>query len=134
MESNQLFEYEKAIAIFMGYKEATDEFKMKWLGVKDMDRVNKINYLNVPILEKNGDPLFPNTINFFLDYSWLMPVVEKINTRDFVTIYADECKIHPSVPNEFETIKVIKEGCFLKDAIFEAVAKYAIWYNLNIKE
>ena len=33
-------------------------------------------------------------MKFHNSFDWLMPVVEKINSIDWVTIYSDECKIH----------------------------------------
>ena len=58
--------------------------------------------------------------------SWddLMPVVEKINERDWVTIYSDECKIHSLQVNEFEDIIVTREGKPLIKSVYEAVLKY----------
>jgi len=69
---------------------------------------------------------------FHKNWSWLMPVVEKINKRDWVTIYNDECKIHALVNGEFETIDIINEGQPLIKSVFEAVAKYAEWHLLNV--
>lgn len=66
------------------------------------------------------------------DWSELMQVVEKINKRDWVTIYNDECKIHALVNGEFETIDIINEGQPLIKSVFEAVVKYAEWHLLNV--
>jgi len=70
------------------------------------------------------------------DYDWaeLMPVVEQINKRDWVTIFADECKIHSLKVDEFEPIKVIAEGESLIEVVWESVLKYAEWYAENVKE
>lgn len=65
------------------------------------------------------------------DWNALMPVVEKINKRDWVTIYNDECKIHSLVVGEFEDIDVINEGEPLIKSVYEAVFKYIEWYNKN---
>jgi hypothetical protein len=67
------------------------------------------------------------------DYDWsaLMPVVEEINKRDWVTILADECKIHSLMIGEFETIKITKEGQPLISIVYAAILKYAEWYNLK---
>ena len=74
----------------------------------------------------------PNDWLFDKSWDWIMPVVEKINKRDWVTIYNDECKIHALVSGEFETIDIINEEQPLIKSVFEAVVKYAEWYLLNI--
>lgn len=68
------------------------------------------------------------------DGSWyyLMSVVEEINKRDWVTIFADKCRIHSLRVDEFETIMIIQEEQLLIDVVFEAVLKYTEWYALNI--
>ena len=68
------------------------------------------------------------------DSEWgdVMPVVEKINKRDWVTIYNDECKIHALVVGEFEDIDIINEGEPLIKSIYEAVLKYAEWHSDNV--
>jgi len=65
------------------------------------------------------------------DWNSLISVVEKINERDWVTIYSDECKIHSITIGEFETINIINEGEPLIKSVFEAVLKYVEWYQSN---
>lgn len=77
--------------------------------------------------------IFAKNFRYHSDWNWIMPVVEKINTRDWVTIYNDECKIHALIHGEFETIDIIKEGQPLIKSVFEAVVKYAEWYLLNVR-
>ena len=50
---------------------------------------------------------------------------------DWVTILADECKIHSLIIGEFETIKITKEGQPLISIVYAAILKYAKWYNLK---
>ncbi len=71
--------------------------------------------------------------SYHCDWDCLMSVVEFINKRDWVTIYADECKIHALDIDEFETISVVKEGRPLIEAVYGAVLKYAEWYLENAK-
>jgi len=68
------------------------------------------------------------------DWGDLMPVVEKINERDWVSIFGGECKIHSLIVDEFKTIKVIAEGESLREVVYEAVLKYAEWYAKNVKK
>ena len=71
-------------------------------------------------------------IPYHLKWDCLMPVVERINKRDWVTIYNDECKIHALIVDEFETIDTVKEGEPLILAVYEAVYKYVEWYLANV--
>lgn len=84
-----------------------------------------------------GADIPPNMINLLKyneDWGWIMPVVEKINKRDYVTIYFDECRIHSLVVGEFETIDIINEGQPLIKSVYEAVVKYVEWYLTNVKK
>lgn len=58
------------------------------------------------------------------DWSALMSVVIRINERDWVTIYANECKIHSLNVNEFEEIVVIDSGEGLINTVYCAVLEY----------
>ena len=132
MEDTTL-KYNILIAKLMGYEEASLEYKMRWLGVDTEERVNRIKPQYIPIMVNGSDdePLFVDTFYYPTDWSCLMPVVEEINKRDWVTIYNDSCKIHSLVVNEFETIEVINEGEPLIKSVFEAVGRYSEWYVNN---
>lgn len=81
----------------------------------------------------SGQRLHISEFHYERDWGELMPVVEKINKRDWVTIKADECKIHSLMVNEFDDILVIDENCDMKTAIYEAVSQYAKWFIDNKK-
>ena len=69
----------------------------------------------------------------YKEWNELMPVVEKINKRDWVTIYSDQCKIHSLVVGEFEDINIINEGQPLIKSVYEAVLKYVeLTVSLNL--
>jgi hypothetical protein len=69
----------------------------------------------------------------YKEWNNLMPVVEKINKRDWVTIYRDECKIHSLVVGEFEDINIINEGQPTIKSVYEAVLKYVeLTVSLNL--
>lgn len=78
----------------------------------------------------DGQVYGDNWIKLFYNSSWdyLMQVVEKINKRDWVTIYSDEFKIHSMKVDEFEEIQVINEGEPLIKSVFEACFQYAEWF------
>lgn len=65
------------------------------------------------------------------DWNLLMDVVKKINERDYVTIYCDECKIHSLIISEFETISIVNEDKPLIVTVWQAVVEYIKWYNEN---
>jgi hypothetical protein len=82
----------------------------------------------------SGQRLHISEFNYHTDYRELMPVVDKINRRDWVTILANECKIHSLMVNEFETIHVIEEGCEeVKEPIWKAVSQYCKWFIIEKK-
>lgn len=70
---------------------------------------------------------------FDKNYQWLMLVVEKINKRDKVTIYSDECKIHAMIPDQFKPIDIIVEGEPAICSIFLAVDAYIDAVEKNYK-
>lgn len=77
----------------------------------------------------DSDPIDDlDDIPFDSDWNLLMEAVTKINERDWVTLYSDECKIHSLRVGEFQPIKVIKEES-LFNAVYEAVVKYINWFN-----
>jgi len=69
---------------------------------------------------------------FNSDWNWLMCVVDFINSRDWVTIYRDECKIHALLVGEFEDIKIVNEEEPLINIVYRACGIYAKWYVENI--
>lgn len=99
----------KRIALFMGYIEDGENITHPILGT----------------LTKKGLRL----LKYHESWDQLMPVVEKINTMDWVTIYCDECKIHPALKGSFSTIDIIHEGMPLIKTVYEAVYKYIEWLS-----
>ena len=74
----------REIALFMGWKEATEEYKMKWCGVRTPERLYRINQDYVPYLVKEGvsEPIFKDSLEYHSSWDWLMPVVEKIESNE----------------------------------------------------
>ena len=104
----------KKIAMYMGYREVG----------------SNITHHEFGTLTERGFFL----LKYNVEWGWIMPVVEKINKRDYVTIYFDECRIHSLVVGEFETIDIINEGQPLIKSVYEAVVKYVEWYIINVKK
>lgn len=65
----------------------------------------------------------------YKEWNNLMPVVEFINKREWVTIKSNECSIRSYIVGEFENISVEFEGGDLNEIIFIAVLAYAKIYE-----
>ena len=103
----------------------------KMMGIEPMRGVsgqNKKDYYYYNNTETKDYEALPS---YHCEWDCLMPVVEFINKRDWVTIYADECRIHALDIDEFETISVVKEGRPLIEVVYGAVLKYAEWHLNN---
>jgi hypothetical protein len=71
------------IALFMGYQICTKEYQMKWIGVPTIERLEKTKPCYIPLVyKKESEPLFSDSFEYDKSWSWIMPVVKKIN--DFV--------------------------------------------------
>ncbi len=103
----------KTIAIFMGGKPC--ELMVKSIGLLES-------------FDFDGDKVPLLELEYNYDWSLLMPVVEKINSFDWVTIMSGECKIHAMQPDQFRTIRIIKEEEPLINSVFEACFQYSEWF------
>jgi hypothetical protein len=83
----------------------------------------KFYFYNCP-KAKDYEPL-----PYYNEWNDLMPVVEKINKRDWVTIFADSCRIHSLTVGEFDTIEIASEGEPLIKVVFKAVHKYCTLFT-----
>jgi hypothetical protein len=66
---------------------------------------------------------------YHLSWDWLMPVVEKINRFDWVTIYGNSCKIHALNVKEFEPIEHEVEGGKLIESVYDCIVRYIEIFN-----
>jgi hypothetical protein len=83
METTEIQERNKQIALMLGWKEATLEYKLKWSGVKTKERLNRLDKDFVPILMKeNEEPLWEDSLRWHSDWNWLMEAVEFIENLD----------------------------------------------------
>jgi hypothetical protein len=128
MSQEEYLEFNIRCAKFLGWKETTEEFKIDWVGCKTIERLKIINPTYIPILEKDGDVLFPDfsVMDFTKDWNWIMEVVEAIEkikeVRD-VVISSTGCIIfHKEKP--FSSHVEDK-----KEAVVQAINQVLIWYN-----
>lgn len=123
MRQEEILQYNKRCAEFLGWKETSEQFKIDWCGCKTKERLEKINKQYIPILEKDGDVLFPdfNTVNFYSDWNWIKSILEKIsslNEDDFsdetqqafedlldLSLFSSKESICESINNFIKTIK-----------------------------
>ena len=145
MTQQEILEYNKRCALFLGWKETSEQFKIDWLGCKTKERLDKIDKeanIYIPILEKDGDVIFPDfsVINFHSDWNWIMEVVEAIHKLDYlsanVMICQSRCKITPRMAGDHSVYADVNlyfekgiEG--QKEAVVQAINQFLIWYNEN---
>lgn len=113
MTQDQIIEINRKIALFMGYKENGECITHPEFGTYTKKGLSLLKYHD--------------------SYEWLMPVVEEINKYDWVTINADECKIHSLNVGAFDNFITISDGdyCDLYNIIYKTVSKYINWWYKN---
>ena len=138
----EILQYNSRCAEFLGWKETSEQFKIDWVGCKTKERLEKINKNHVPILEKNGDVIFPDfaIMNFTNDWNWIMEVVTKIqlldivhdNTRSYDSVFKEyQCTFSPQYKTHDFGYIVGKSKTSEKEAVIEAINQFLIWYNKN---
>lgn len=130
MKEKEVFEFNKKCALFLGWKETTDDFKINWVGCQNKERLSKINPLNIPILEKDGNLLFPDfTEDFTEDWNLIMSVIDKIESMDAgegygnfrLVMYSNSCNWNDRPPTIFGDSK--------KDAVIKIIDRFLSWLN-----
>jgi hypothetical protein len=141
MEMNQewITQFNRKCAEFLGWKETTDEFKIEWTGCKTKDRLDRMNKNYIPILEKNGDVLFPDfsVMDFTKDWNCIMevkkkicnlPLIDEFNTSYDAVAKGWACSILPAYKNSFDLIysQVFENEI---EAHLAVINKFIDWYN-----
>ena len=104
----------------------------KYMGITPIKGFNE-NTGNEYYYYNNAEMKDYEALPTYKEWDELMPVVEKINKRDWVTIYSDQCKIHSLNVGEFEDINIINEGQPMIKSVYEAVLEYVkLSVSLNI--
>jgi hypothetical protein len=123
----------KQIALMLGWKEATLEYKLKWCAVPTEERLNRLDQDYVPILMKeNKDPLWSSSLLWHSDWNWLMEAVEFIESKGYeIGIFANRVEIITTIEENrvYET-----GGKTKKEAVFIAVSDFAKNHNLYNKK
>ena len=118
MTQDEIFEYNKMCAEFLGWKETSEQFKIDWIGCKTKERLEKINKDYIPILEKDGEVIFPDfaVMDFSRDWNRIMEILLKIQSLPL-----DE-HTHTIWNLKFRDSK---------ETVIRAINQFLIWYNEN---
>jgi hypothetical protein len=123
MTPQEIQERNKQIALMLGWKEATLEYKLRWCAVPTEERLNILDQDHVPILMKeNKDPLWSSSLLWDSDWNWLMEAVEFIKECD---LYRN--KYYDILHTKRKLLQIfISEK---KEFVFIAVSDFAKLYN-----
>lgn len=127
MTQEWIDQYNRKCAVFLGWKETTDEFKIEWIGCKTKERLDRINKQYVPILEKNGDVLFPDfsVMDFTKDWYWIMEVVEKIG--EIKNTQFDIFPTYSRISHKGQYFETSSKS--RKEAVLKSIDQFIDWYN-----
>lgn len=137
MTKEEILDYNKRCAEFLGWKETSEQFKIDWCGCKTKERLDKINKDYIPILEKDGNVIFPDftVMDFSRDWNWIMQVVEAIEKLGYYTnILSAE---NNSMKHTMHINKVHEEEKYTlfvdskKETVVQAINQFLIWYEQN---
>jgi hypothetical protein len=144
MSEQKILENNKLIARFMGYTDTSDEFKIKWLDVQDMERVNKAGRKYIPILIKNKglvseQILFEDSMQYHSSWNWLMLVIGKIqklyDSKDKFGALIDITTTHIEIIcKDFHYVDDKIENNWIPfdiERVYKAVIEFIKWYNSN---
>ncbi len=125
MTQEEILEYNKRCGEFLGWKETSEQFKIDWVGCKTKERLNKINKDYIPILEKDGNLIFPDfaVMNFSRDWNLIMEVCIAIKNIQNPREHSDTtCS---TLKREIQS----HLGSANKKAAIQAINQFLIWYN-----
>jgi hypothetical protein len=141
MKQREIQERNKQIALMLGWKEATLEYKLRWCAVPTEERLNRLDQDHVPILMKeNKDPLWSSSLLWHSDWNWLMEAVEFIEKlqsdnfiMDFFWLNGSNVALHQKDKQRglilWETHGRFKNVETKKEAVFIIVSDFAKLYN-----
>lgn len=131
MTEKKFFDYNKKCAIFLGWKETTDEFKMKWIGCKTKERLERLNPLYIPILQKDDNVLFSDfgSLDFTRDWNLIIETIDKIETIDRgdkhgkfrLVMYSKSCNWNDLPPSFTANTR--------KEAVIKMISAFLTWYE-----
>lgn len=141
MTKQEVFEYNKRCALFLGWKETTEQFQIDWVGCKTKERLDRLDNAYIPILEKNGDVIFSDfsVMDFTNNWNWIMEVVDAIekSNKYKVTIGSDDwVKISTRflhISSDFVDIVHLCSSTTKKEAVVQAIDYFLKFYNENLE-
>jgi len=78
--------------------------------------------------------IYPNSLQYHKSWTWLMPVVEKIESlKHPVSIIELTCEISNTINDPYNKDPIyIDEPAMTKiETVYEAVVEFINWYNIN---
>jgi hypothetical protein len=82
MKQNEINTRNREVALMLGWKEATLEYKLKWCVVPTEERLIRINPEYVPVLMKEKEePLFESFLSWHSDWNWLMEAIQFLHNH-----------------------------------------------------
>jgi hypothetical protein len=137
MTQQEIQERNKQIALMLGWKEATLEYKLKWCNVPTEEGLKRISQdFSVPILMKEKTyPLFNSSLRWLIDWNWLMEAVDFIEKLGFNT--DSYSPVQGLVEDNFYEFNIWNKinpeiqgrGNTNKEAVFIAVSDFAHIFN-----
>ena len=133
MTQEETIDYNKRCAKFLGWKETSEQFKIDWVGCKTKERFDKINKDYIPILEKDGNVIFPDftVMDFSRDWNWIMEVVEAIEKIDYKFQLGWNITALISLVSKTPAKIALIETENRKEAVVQAINQFLIWYEQN---
>ena len=137
MTSQEILEYNKRCAEFLGLQKETRFFNLKTGSYvkKDTDECDS-EPIALYVKNKKAVP----DLKFHSDWNWIMEVVEKIQTLDrlggIVMIQQGRCKITSRMAGDHSVYADVSNYYLQgmkgqKEAVVEAINQFLIWYNKN---
>jgi hypothetical protein len=142
MKQKEIQERNEQIALLLGYKKPSLEYKLKWTNVSTEERLNKLDSENIPIFIEDGkEPLFKDNLVWHCDWNWLMNVVHYSCTIGYRMYFVSNESYSRCVftdmsiitqKHDFEGGNIIVDSGEQKSdikAVFIAVSDFAKLYN-----
>ena len=127
MTQEEILEYNKKCAEFLGYELITPQMRKRpeqWKGNSYWEHKDKANvHTSKKVLGRDG------YLSFHSDWNWIMEVVESIEKIDnvFVKIHTGGVFIHPI--NDTKNYISKQYNSSKKEAVIQAINQFLIWYN-----
>jgi len=131
MENEYIIEGNKLIAEFEGWKEPSLEYKLKWCGVPNEEKLNKLNKEYIPYLvhSEKSEPFFIDSLQYEMSWDWLIPIIDKIRNTPKVIAFEISFSLGVIVKTYYNDKWHFYESNDIIEAPYVAIIDYIKWYN-----